>query len=36
MEFRIDGALRNYDSFSRDFNCHKGSFMNPESKCVMW
>ena len=35
-EFRIIGSLSNNDEFAKDFNCKKGSFMNPEKKCSVW
>lgn len=35
-EFRVLGPLSNLDSFSKDFNCPKGSRMNPVHKCQVW
>ncbi|CAG0887730.1 unnamed protein product [Darwinula stevensoni] len=35
-EFRVIGALSNNDDFSREFNCPRGSRMNPSEKCVVW
>ncbi|XP_033211568.1 neprilysin-2-like [Belonocnema kinseyi] len=35
-EFRVIGAFANRPEFSRDFNCPKGSIMNPVDKCYLW
>lgn len=34
--YRVIGPLSNRPEFSRDFNCPKGSFMNPEHRCTVW
>lgn len=31
--FRVLGTLRNMPEFAADFNCPKGSFMNPTKRC---
>lgn len=35
-KYRVLVPLKNYDKFSKDFNCPKGSAMNPELKCQIW
>lgn len=35
-EFRIKGPLANNPSFAEDFQCAKGSKMNPAKKCSVW
>jgi len=34
--FRVIGTLANFDEFSKEFKCLKGSTMNPEKKCLMF
>ena len=35
-KYRIKGPIQNLEKFSKDFNCPKGSPMNPETKCNLW
>ncbi|XP_031344609.1 neprilysin-2-like isoform X1 [Photinus pyralis] len=35
-KFRVNVPLGNMDYFAKDFNCPKGSKMNPASKCSLW
>ncbi len=35
-KYRVNGALSNFDEFSKAFDCPLGSAMNPETKCEMW
>ena len=30
---RISGVLQNLEEFAKDFNCPRGSYMNPVKKC---
>ena len=34
--FRVIGTLQNNEDFAREFNCPRGSKMNPEAKCSVW
>ncbi|XP_023346897.1 neprilysin-2 isoform X3 [Eurytemora carolleeae] len=34
--YRVNGSYRNQKEFSKDWNCPKGSNMNPEKKCSVW
>jgi len=34
--YRIIGTLANFQDFSDVWGCEAGSFMNPESKCILW
>ncbi|KAL7294193.1 hypothetical protein TKK_0012214 [Trichogramma kaykai] len=35
-KYRVIGPLSNLEEFSREFNCPKGSRMNPIHKCEVW
>lgn len=35
-EYRVNGALRNSERFSADFNCKENSWMNLRKKCKLW
>ena len=35
-QFRINGALRNFDEFAKAFGCHKGQPMMPNDACRVW
>ncbi|XP_023343135.1 neprilysin-2 isoform X2 [Eurytemora carolleeae] len=34
--YRVNGSFRNQKEFSKDWNCPKGSPMNPSKKCQLW
>ncbi|XP_012945909.1 membrane metallo-endopeptidase-like 1 [Aplysia californica] len=34
--YRVIGENQNSEDFSREFNCSKTSYMNPEKKCRVW
>jgi predicted metalloendopeptidase len=34
--YRVIGTISNMEDFARDFNCKKGTYMNPEQKCAVW
>lgn len=34
--YRINGVMRNMPEFAQQFNCPKGSNMNPANQCPVW
>jgi len=35
-KYRVIGSLRDFEGFSKAFNCPLGSYMNPRTKCILW
>ncbi|XP_053546318.1 membrane metallo-endopeptidase-like 1 [Bombina bombina] len=36
FKYRVMGSLQNFDAFAEEFNCKKGTKMNPLEKCRVW
>ncbi|KAM8927932.1 membrane metallo-endopeptidase-like 1 isoform 2-T2 [Pelodytes ibericus] len=36
FKYRVMGSLQNFEAFSEEFNCKKGTKMNPMEKCRVW
>ena len=36
FKYRTNGPLQNNNEFANDFDCKRGSGMNPEKKCNVW
>lgn len=35
-EFNVIGSISNQPDFAFDFNCRRGTKMNPKNKCEIW
>ncbi|KAM4704262.1 membrane metallo-endopeptidase-like 1 [Rhinophrynus dorsalis] len=36
FKYRVMGSLQNFEAFSEEFNCKKGTKMDPVEKCRVW
>ncbi|KAG8434193.1 hypothetical protein GDO86_012533 [Hymenochirus boettgeri] len=36
FKYRVMGSLQNFEAFSKEFNCKKGTKMHPVEKCRVW